>query len=52
MLVRISMASRFTVVETVRMADCELARIQGSDWKRVWKYGAAARNMFLGKESG
>jgi hypothetical protein len=29
------------------MADWKFSRIQSEEEKRVWKYGEAARNMFL-----
>lgn len=45
--VRMSIEPRFATVDTESSADWKLVRIQSSDWKRRWKYGPAARNMFL-----
>jgi len=51
MLVRTSIAERLVTVETERMADWELSSIHSLELSRFWKYGAAARNMFLRGES-
>lgn len=41
------MEPKFPTVETERMPDWKLRRRLSLEEKRRWKYGAAARNMFL-----
>ena len=41
---------RFVTVETEMMADWKWVRSHSEEEKRDWKYGAAARNMFLERE--
>ena len=47
MFVKMIMAPRLVRVDTERIADWKLSSIHLSPWKRIWKYGAAAMNMFL-----
>lgn len=44
---RTNMDTRFVTVLTEMMEDWKCARIHSSLWNRFWKYGAAARNIFL-----